>query len=54
MALQATALSPARVSEKTEVDAIYRKINWRIVPIILFPTSWRSSTASTSVLPNFR
>ena len=36
MATQATALSPARVSEKTEVDAIYHKINWRIVPIILF------------------
>jgi hypothetical protein len=36
MTTQATSQSPARVSEKTEVDAIYHKINWRIVPIILF------------------
>jgi len=36
MTTQTTSLSPARVSEKTEVDAIYHKINWRIVPIILF------------------
>lgn len=36
MTTQATSLSPARVSEETGEDAIYRKINWRIVPIILF------------------
>ncbi len=36
MTTQATSLSPARVSEETEEDAIYHKINWRIVPIILF------------------
>ena len=36
MTVQAASLSPAGVSETTEEDAIYRKINWRIVPIILF------------------
>ena len=38
MTVQAASLSPAGVSETTEEDAIYRKINWRIVPIILFGT----------------